>query len=39
MANLEAIQKTPLLGTSKIPREVLSLEEERKERPGTRGDL
>ena len=36
---LEVIQKTALLWTAKIPRKVLSLYEERKERPGTRCDL
>ena len=37
--SLEVIQKTVLLGTAKIPRKVLSLKEEGRERPGTRGDL
>ena len=36
---LEVIQKTALLWTAKILSKVLSLYEERKERPGTRGDL
>ena len=36
---LEAIQKTALLGTAKILKKVLSLYEEGKEGPGTRGDL
>ena len=36
---LEVIQKTALLGKAKILRKVLSLYEEGKERPGTRGDL
>ena len=36
---LEVIQKTALLGTANILRKVLSLQEEGKERPGTRGDL
>ena len=35
----EVIQKIALLGTAKILRKVLSLWEEGKERPGTRGDL
>ena len=36
---LEVIQKTALLGTTKILRKVLSLYEEGKESPGTHGDL
>ena len=36
---LEVIQKTALLWTAKIPRKVLSLYEERKERSGTRCHL
>ena len=36
---LEVIHKTALLGTAKILRKVLPLQEEGKERPGTRGDL
>ena len=36
---LKVIQKTALLWTAKIPRKVLSLYEERKERPGTRCHL
>ena len=36
---LAVIQKTALLWTAKIPRKVLSLYEERKERPGTRCHL
>ena len=36
---LEVIQKTALLGTAKLLRKVLSLQEEGKERPGSRGDL
>ena len=36
---LEVIQKTALLGTAKILRKVLSLKEEGKQRPLSRGDL
>ena len=36
---LEVIQKTALLGKAKILRKVLSLYEEGKERPGSRGEL
>ena len=36
---LEVIKKTALLGTAKILRKVLSMQEEGKERPGTHGDL
>ena len=36
---LEVIQNTALLGKAKILRKILSLYEEGKERPGTRGDL
>ena len=36
---LAVIQKTALLGTAKLLRKVLSLQEEGKERSGTRRDL